>query len=61
MCFLKMPSCGAGKEELFTLQCVVRVVRVDGANEAGSFGIGCQIEGYQINREERFVSTAQGA
>lgn len=60
-CLLKMPSYEAGREELFTLQCVVRVVRIDGANEAGAFGIGCQIEGYQICQEERFIAKAQGA
>ena len=60
-CLLKMPSHDAGKEDLFTLQCVVRVVRIDGANEAGAFGIGCQIEGYQICQEERLAAKAQGA
>jgi hypothetical protein len=60
-CLLKMPSYDSGKEELFTLQCVVRVVRMDGANEAGLFGIGCQIEGYHICQEERFAVKAQGA
>jgi hypothetical protein len=56
-----MPSYEGAKEELLTLQCVVRVIRIDGANETRSFGIGCQIEGYYICREERFVVKAQGA
>jgi hypothetical protein len=60
-CLLKMPSYDAGKQELLTLQCVVRVVRIDGANEAGAFGVGCQIEGYHICQEENFAAKAQGA
>ncbi len=47
-CLLKMPSHDASAAASpFTLECVVRVVRVEEPDPEGSFGIACQIEDYR--------------
>lgn len=48
-CLLKMPS----DEAALTLECLIRVVRVEEGDEEGSFGIGCQIEDYHACSAER--------
>ena len=60
-CLLKMPPHDAVNKESLTLQCRVRVVRIDGANEEGAFGIACQIDGYHTCLEERPRAKVQGA
>ncbi len=46
-CLLKMPSTHPAKDHALMLECMVRVVRLIGADDAKSFGIGCQFEGYR--------------
>lgn len=45
-CLLMMPSYGVARDQSFRVECVVRVVRMEKANEEGLFGIGCQIDDY---------------
>lgn len=47
-CLLKMPSHNVASDESFEFECLVRIVRVENANEEGSFGIGCQIQNYHV-------------
>jgi hypothetical protein len=51
-CLLKMPSRGMAKDESLLIECRVRVVRVDDADEGGSYGIGVRIEGYSARTPE---------
>jgi hypothetical protein len=52
-CLLKMPSPNASYNHALTLECVVRVVRLDNGGEEGTFGIACRIEGYHAYSAER--------
>lgn len=47
-CLVKMPSHNAANDEIFELECLIRVVRVEKTNEEWSFGIGCQIQNYHV-------------
>jgi hypothetical protein len=58
-CLLMMPSDGARDGSSLTLECRVRVVRVERIGEEASFGIACQIEDYRANSSQ-FASEAQG-
>ena len=60
-CHLKMPSHDTAKDESLLLECHVRVVRIDEANEGGSCGIRFQIESYGACPIERFAAKALGA
>jgi hypothetical protein len=51
-CLLKMPSDGVATDGSFTLECLVRVVRLERVSEDGSFGIGWRIEGYRAHSAE---------
>lgn len=46
-CLLRMPSQYARRNQALTLECMVRVVRLECIRDEGSFGIGCQMEGYR--------------
>ena len=45
-CLLKMPSYEPSAGSQLTLDCLVRVVRIEAA-EPGSFGVACRIEDYR--------------
>jgi len=45
-CLLRIPSPYRGRSHTLTLECTVRVVRLEQVGDEGSFGIGCQLEGY---------------
>lgn len=60
-CLLKMPSHESANDESLLLECLVRVVRIEDANDEGSFGIGCQIESYHPCPAERLAAKAHGA
>jgi PilZ domain-containing protein len=46
-CLLRMPSPYPRRNQALTLECMVRVVRLECIRDDGSFGIGCQMEGYR--------------
>ncbi len=53
-CLLRMPSKDSSDTEApLTLECLVRVVRAEKANEEGKFGIACQIEDYHVPSVKR--------
>lgn len=49
-CRIKVPTHHPERyEHHLLLECTVRVVRIEPANEEGFFGMGCQIEDYRLS------------
>lgn len=57
-CLLEMPVYPGMKDEPLTIECLVRVVRIEKLAE--SFGIGCQIEIYHTHKAELSIAPAHG-
>lgn len=62
-CLLRMPSSYPYRatNNALTLECMVRVVRVENAGDEQAFGIGCQLEGYRSCSQEPVRSKVTSA
>ena len=49
VCILKAPAYHPERAEaIFSLECRVRIVRVERSDDEGSYGLGCEIEDYRF-------------